>query len=502
MTKLFDHLYHPKTLLIFIGLCAAGFILTLWNRFIYIDDAWFGEQAYWFAQHGIPKTETIKDYFKWDEHLLVYHKLNIILGALIVKIFGWSVNYFRVFTLLTFLIFIWIFTRYLRSNQQKYGKKQIIVAIFFLFVNPLIIMLGYTYRPEILVMAFGFLSWIFLQKGLQVKYFGNNLFIGGLFAGLAFFTHLNGLIFPIAGGILLMCHRNLKQLVYFGMGAIVTSLLFFYDLWQPGRLELFFFQLKNWPDPVGSNYLPSNALDVVRSVLIKLSQEHQRFFWSEKVWILSVSFFLSLIVFFRTFRKRHKDLLIYTAALILSLNIFGSHIAERYIIYYLPFMAMIIAIGLSEIEIGKMTWVRTIFVVLLVAQLFFCGKMIGKIMGKNRDYVAMHDNILSNIPNSKALTFVDYPFVFNGLVNYNLISYKAFEYYEVSENIKFDKTSLLLRAQQLGVKYILITTEKHLVENTYLFELFDDKSRDFTPYKLIYESEGYLILESLTDNSL
>ena len=68
-----------------VGFCLVllGFFCTLWNRYIYIDDAWFGEQAFWFSKYGVPRTESLVGYFGWDSHLLVYHRLNIIFGALL-----------------------------------------------------------------------------------------------------------------------------------------------------------------------------------------------------------------------------------------------------------------------------------------------------------------------------------------------------------------------------------------------------------------------------------
>ncbi len=494
MNQVFDRFFSNKSLLIIFVLVLFSFLSTLWNRSIYIDDAWFGEQAYWFAQEGIAKTETIKDYFWWDEHLLVYHKLNILIGALIVKAFGWSVDNFRFFTLLTLAIFVAIFIRYLRFHESLYGRKTIIIAVFFLCVNPLIILLGYTYRPEILVMALGFMSWIFLEKSWKNKPPVYNSFFSGLFAGLAFFTHLNGIIFPLAGGFLLLFRKDYRQLILFSSGTLITASLFFYDLWQPGRWELFIYQMQNWPDHVGGNYLSGNTLRILTNALLKLSQEHQRFFWSDKVWVLSASFFLSLILSFRTLITHHKNLFVYSISLIISHNLFGSHIAERYILYYLPFMAIIIAIGITETSKKKIAWPKAIFVIFLVTQLIFCSKMVYTIIADNKNYVDMHQRILSKVPEPQSLTLVDYPFVFNGLKTNNLMSFKTFEYKEVTQKAKFDRRSLLAEAHRLGVKYVIVALEKSIIENNNFYKLFEDKNASYYPYEIYYESDGYIIL--------
>ncbi|MCF6170635.1 MAG: hypothetical protein L3J31_04970 [Bacteroidales bacterium] len=43
-------------------LAVVAFLTSLFDRFVYIDDAWFGEQAYWFSKLGYVKTSTIIDF--------------------------------------------------------------------------------------------------------------------------------------------------------------------------------------------------------------------------------------------------------------------------------------------------------------------------------------------------------------------------------------------------------------------------------------------------------
>ena len=79
MNKIYAFFTAKETIIGLIVITSIVFFLSLFNRYIYIDDAWFGEQAYWFSKLGFVKTSTIVDFYGWDERLFVYHKLNIYL---------------------------------------------------------------------------------------------------------------------------------------------------------------------------------------------------------------------------------------------------------------------------------------------------------------------------------------------------------------------------------------------------------------------------------------
>jgi hypothetical protein len=101
-------------------------------------------------------------------------------------------------------------------------------------------------------MFFGFLSFFYLKKYLKTT-INWQIVLSGIFSGLAFFSHPNGMIFSIAGFSLLLINKKWKALIVFSIFAFFVSLFFFYDLWQPGHLQTYLYQLRNWPDNVGSN---------------------------------------------------------------------------------------------------------------------------------------------------------------------------------------------------------------------------------------------------------
>lgn len=88
----FSILFSTKVLSLLIVVTLLAFIFSLWNRFIYIDDAFFGEQAYWQAKDGVVKVPSMLDFLGCEKQLFSYHKLNIFIGAGLIKIFGWSIT--------------------------------------------------------------------------------------------------------------------------------------------------------------------------------------------------------------------------------------------------------------------------------------------------------------------------------------------------------------------------------------------------------------------------
>ena len=480
-----------------VGFCLVllGFFCTLWNRYIYIDDAWFGEQAFWFSKYGVPRTESLVGYFGWDSHLLVYHRLNIIFGALLIKLFGWSVETLRVPTLLILAGFFFVLFRYFKANESTFGKKAFFIWVPFIFANPLIIFLSFTYRPEILLMFLGFLSWWMVEKSVKTK--DSNFlqpFLGGAFAGLAFFTHLNGLIFSVAGFCLLIFNRRFKNTFAFTFSAFLFSSLFFYDLWQEGAMETFLFQMRNWPDPVGASYSSLGILGWLQKAVIKLLDEQQRFFWSYKVWVVSILYILSLILFFKSLWAQNRNLLLYLFILNLTLNVLGSQIAERFLIYLLPYMAMVVGLAFRMAKEKFRKPIVWLFRGLATVQFVFCWIMVVWLIQKSGDFVGLHTRILDQIPEKEKPILVDYPLVFNGLETHRLVTFKLFEYLEVTEKMKFDLHSFTRKAHDLNIQFMVLPLKEENIENSNYSILFKDVV-DYPFYEKYLESEGYLVLK-------
>ena len=495
ISLVFNFLFSKSVLQVLIILTFIVFLFSMWNRFIYIDDAFFGEQAYWLAKDGVVKTVSLIDFLGCDIQLFSYHKFNILIGAGLIKIFGWSVTPLRVFTLILYFIFIAVFVQYSRKLLNANTlNQQILIGLFFLIANPLIVIFAFTYRPEIWVMLFGFISFVKLDQNINSKVSNKQAILSGFMAGLAFLTHLNGLIFLVAGAVLLLYRRQWQSFVRFSVAGFFTSILYFADLWQEGHFETWLYQLKNWPDNNATNYLSGSAIEFAKNVVIKLSQEHQRFFWSPKVWGISSFFILVLLFHFKRLVKIHTNLIIYVITLVLSLNILGSQIAERFLIYIFPYLSLIISYGLISILHEKRTALKFMFTILLIIQIVTVVISFVDIFNKNAPHVRITENIFSRIPDKQGLILTPYNMVFNTLDKYTLASFKAFEYKEVAQGHAFSQSEFFKRADTLNIKTIVLPLPGFKNTDTGLDCFSDGIINDTSLYHPYYKGENYVIL--------
>jgi len=255
MNLIFNRIFSVRVMVWISILSVITFVASTYNRYIYVDDAWFGEQAYWFAKEHIVRANSIKDFFGWDQQLLVYHKLHIILGAGLISVFGWSVTPLRLITLFVVIVFLFVFYSYFKNRNDVFKGNEAFIAIFLFIIHPLIALYAFTFRPEIIVMTFGFLSWLMLDNYLSKEKGIKPILFAGIFAGLAFLTHINGMVFGMAGAIVLLWFKKFKPLFVFSVITALVASFYFFDLLAPGKMELFFYQISNWPDAHGSNYL-------------------------------------------------------------------------------------------------------------------------------------------------------------------------------------------------------------------------------------------------------
>jgi hypothetical protein len=457
--KIYDLIFKPNVLLIIGGVTLLVFIISMYHRYIYIDDAWFGEQAYWFSKVGYVKTPTIQDFHQWDTHLLVYHKLNIIIGAGMIKIFGWSVTSLRTLSLLYMVLFFIIFYFYHKTNHHVFGYAPFVVPAFFIFCNPLVVLYAFTYRPEVLVMLLGFLSFLFIDRYLSGNRRDSYAALAGLFAGLAFLTHLNAMAFGVAGFLTLIFMKKFRAAFIFGMAGIVTASLYFYDLWQPGHFDHFLYQMTNWTEPQASNYAANSFWDYIFRIIVKLSKEHQRFFWSYKVWGISSLFLLSVIFGFKKLRQTKPHLLLYVLLIVLSLNMLGSRISEKSLIYLFPYFAITISVMICNLANLHRPVLKLIVILAFLLNLFGVGYMFADIFTKNDDYVNQHQEVLAKIPDPEAKILVHYRFIFNELPKRHLVTLKGFEYHEIELGRKMLEREFLERARALDIDYFVVPTE-------------------------------------------
>ena len=318
------------------------FLYSLIDRIPHIDDAWLGEHAYWMSKLGYVKSELMRGITRQETRLLCHHKLFTIQGAFFIKLFGFKLITLKSLTLLYFILFLIIY--YLRFFKKFFSPNEFYLSLLLLISNALIFENSFVYRPEIAVMTLGFISYLCIDRILGNK--ANQIFyaaIGGTFAGLSFATHLNGIIFPVAGFILLCWNRKILLAFTFGLFTIPTILIYFYDFTSIYNLNFWLYQINEAPSLDGISKLP-----ILISFIQNLLDEHLRFFHSPFEITFSILFLSTFIVTYKKL-KEYKNLIRYAGLLVFFLALFSVHKASYYMIVYLPYLIIIITLSYREL---------------------------------------------------------------------------------------------------------------------------------------------------------
>jgi hypothetical protein len=354
-------------------LIALLFIYSLVQRPPDIDDAWLGEHAYWQAKLGYVKSELMHGITQQETRFLCHHKLLTLQGALFIQVAGFSVYSLKSLSLVYFLVFIYIFYSY--AYKKLLTPLEFWFSLLLLISNALVFQFADVFRPEIPVMTLGFVSYIFVEKTLKP---GRNTLllasVGGLFAGLCVATHLNGIVFPIAGFLLLIWNRKFLHGLIFGLSTIPAVSIYFYDFTAKYNLRFWLYQLNETPSHDRISNLPYGL-----TYLNNLLNEHLRFFHGPLEISFTILFIVSIIFLYRHL-KIHRNLIRYTILLAISLAIFSVHKSSKYMIIYLPYLILLVSPVITklfyekdkgQILFGKLTYgnARIIMSCIIIAYL-------------------------------------------------------------------------------------------------------------------------------------
>ncbi|MCX6271178.1 MAG: hypothetical protein NTU44_08165 [Bacteroidetes bacterium] len=470
----------------------------MYHRFIQIDENWFGEQAYWLCHEGVVKLRSMPGILDFDKHMYLYHKLLVWIGSVIVWVAGWSVYPFKFATLFFYLLFFFSLFQYYKGNKDKFSYQQYILILALVVLVPIMVVQSFIFRPEIYVMSLGFISFYYLDKYLSVNKI-SLVFLAALFAGLAFLITLNGVVFPLAGAVLLLFYRRYKVFFLFVLICAAIGMVFTIDLWGTGHYEIFVQQLKQWPTrKFGEIYLSNNAWGFFVSKIINLLNEQQRFFWSDRVFAFSGLFLISYLFNFKYLRKNYRAVFIYLNTLVLALNLTGSHIAERYLIYYFPFMAVIVSVSLLRSDNRSFRYLQYVFVLLIVMNLFSVGKQFGFVFRENEDSSRTHAEILSKLPDKQGVIFAPWKFIFNEIGKHDFVSYQALQYYQ-DDRPKMDQASVTrLLQENYHVRYLILDRDITRDEPNDYDWFRGGPAKENTLLRPVYQDSQYQILEILS----
>ena len=337
-------------LLFFLFLC---FVAYETDPNIRMDDDYIGEQVYWLMQNGYVKSELMGGFggIGLENHQAVFHKLWVYNGFLFCKIGGWSIFTLHCASMFYLVLFFGVFYVHIK---RKYAENTWFLygLVMFLFLSHHELKnMAWSFRPEVMVMCLGFISYhflsIFLEKNQQENSQENlhknklmYLILAGIFAGLAFLTHLNGLIFAVAGFGSLLLQKQWKNSIIFGIFVTVIFSFYFADILLHTDLAYFWKQFTNDPSLVKSNF---GLLGLVERVLL----EQARYLYTEKEIPLTVLLVLVLGFAWKYLKSSHANLLNYSFLLMGTMCIWCYSKVPYLLILLLPFLTLLIALGLQ-----------------------------------------------------------------------------------------------------------------------------------------------------------
>lgn len=484
LDKVYSNLLSRKVVLSLLIVASVALLATLINRYIQSDDNWFGEQAYWLAKEGTVKLKSIPFIFNWENEFLVYHKLLIWIGSAIISAFGWSVYYLKAFNLLCLALCMFMMWKYTSSESRELRY----LVLLLILIIPLTLVKAFEYRPEVPAMMFGFGSFLFLTA---YKNSGGiyKVLLAGLFAGLAFLTHLNGAIFCVSGFFTLLYYRKIKGVVLFSAVAIPVCLVYFAPLAQGDNFAIWAHNLQNWPSHSFSDTVQKN---IFQTLFERIVNEQKRFFWDDQVAGISVMFILTLFFKGKHLWNTRRELLLYAIFQVTFLALLGSHKAPRYLMLNIPFMVLITGYGLHALVQSKQRVFKGIMILVLLVQfvLFFVRAV--KIIERNEAHIAKHEEILSHIPKGAKL-IGPWELVYNGILDYRIYSYKSYEYLEERMPEPFTQEEFTEKVASLDIEYIVVDEE---MKDSEVFHWFNGwKVEENGLYEKYYNGGKYLILK-------
>jgi 4-amino-4-deoxy-L-arabinose transferase-like glycosyltransferase len=320
---------------------AAFFALSLYHRFPNGDEAIIAEHSYSLDKLGHVRSNLLGGYLEgengWENRQYFYHKLFVLTGVAFMKIFGFHIDSFRLPSLLFALIFFVFLYRYLKRLRIRFSWSFYLLTVSLLLFNWHFFAHSFMFRPEIMSLCLGFISFYFLQKGLSDGKL-SGIALSGVFSGLAAFTHLNGAIYSLAGFVLLAVKKEYRKMLLFSATATLFTLLYFFDIHSYNEFHSWLHQFTTDPNVVEKPPLYMGLL-----------KEQQRFLHSPREITFTLLMIFSLVFGFKYLKENLRDLLLYLLALVAGLGLISHGPTAYYGLHYFPYIAIIVAVGYRHI---------------------------------------------------------------------------------------------------------------------------------------------------------
>lgn len=437
-----------------LGIFVVLFIASIPDRQMHGDDAWLGEQAYWMSKSGHVRSDLFRGLLDYDQRQTIYHKLFILMGAAAIKMFGWSLGSIKMVSLVFYCIFVVTSYIYFTRNPNLFERRDFYVFSLIMISAPLIFRFAYVYRPEVMLMSLGFLSFCLLSGSLSGgPQLGHRQSLpralaAGIFAGAGVLAHLNGWVFVAAGLVVLVSNRSAKSAAIFAVAASAVSALYFADLTSVENLRLFRYQL--------GNDLPIGEMPIWRR-LLNVAYEHKRFFYSIREVFPSALLVLTVAFLWRTLVKSYRDVLVYLCVLVVGLAVLSRPRPSYYIIIYMPYIALVITVGLKRLgSLG--TAKRAALACVLAAHFTFSLYYAVTVIRTATDLPRRNENIAASLPRGATIVAPG-GFIFNQIANYRIQSLTFYDRYVDRRGSKLSLAEFFDLARSYGNSYVVVDQE-------------------------------------------
>ncbi|WP_196891536.1 ArnT family glycosyltransferase [Aureivirga marina] len=466
------------------------FLLINFNQNARLDDDYIGEQVFWLLKDGKVHSNLIGEFgnIGIDEYQTVFHKLLIYSGYFVTKIFGWSLFTLHLNGLLYSLLFIGVFFYYIKKKYQvKWNDAMILLPLSVLFLTNEFQEFVSSFRPEIMQMTIGFISFIFLEKFINTK---KNLpfLLSAIFAGLAFLTHLNGVVYIGAATIYLFFFKKeyIRAVIYGLISSAVFS-LYFADILIYADIPYFLNQFSNDPSLGHSNFY-------WYSPITKLIGEHERYY-SEGFWLVfTVPLTLFIILTFKRLKKQNPFLLTYTFLAMILFGLYAYTKTTKYILLFYPMLLLLFGESFKILQ-SDVKWKQkfsSIFVLIcLVSSVGFMVQLTVSNIYKSKDWEAYGEKVESIIGSgNKVLSNGNLIFeqikTQEKIANINQFSF----FREVKGMPKYNFKELIENTMDRDYEYIILDNEFKKA-----FDVQESDLKETDDYSVVHVEDDLIILK-------
>ncbi len=444
--KRFFERIHPYALKSSIWLFVLLFPFAFFHHQITTDDAWLGQQVHSLLQKGYITNNIFRDFPPLDGQIVVYHRLLIWCGAVVVRLLGWGVHQLWLVSVLAGIVTA-LMVYFARITDSTKATR--LLAVSLLLFTPLLWRQMLIFRPEALVTACGFASFVVLNRAIK-KDSTALLLLSGAFAGLAGLAHGLGMMFAIAGVTVLISERKYKPAILF---FTVASLVFApYVFGYFTERELFLAQLTQ------NQTMAARVSIRWWEPFVNLLNEHKRLFRKPEVIGISTLFALTLITHGNVLWRQHRSICIYLAALMVTLGAAPFPKMTHLMLPLIPFFALGIAYATTTPILARALRLnvrKMLPLVLGVVYIYGIGALVQAAFSPSAHQVETNSLLAAKLQHG-TVVMAPFDFIFNEDGNFIIQSWRGAERFVANSP---SSRALLQYAAQNGIRYLIADQE-------------------------------------------